>query len=215
MVTVTNTGQEDILEYRAGYGAQSIDLGAPGIQIFTTDIDNRFGNFGGTSASTPLVAATVALLYALPCEAFITNAKTKPSETALFVKNILLDNVDKVPSLDGKSLSGGRINALNAMEGIRDFCGGTSEQLDVRIAGNPVSESRSEIQILYETLDFDPHQIEVFNALGQLMYQERFLPPPFEEKQYWIPNRYAKGVYFLSLVNQRGIRKTTSFIVKD
>jgi len=71
LVSVTNTTRSDFKVPGAGYGAISIDLGAPGQDSYTTTNNNTYDAFAGTSAATPHVTGAIALLYATTCENFI------------------------------------------------------------------------------------------------------------------------------------------------
>nr|MCH9659539.1 S8 family serine peptidase [Bacteroidota bacterium] len=58
LITVTNTDITDNKVLFAGYGAETIDLGAPGAGAHTTALGNTYGGFGGTSGATPHVTGT-------------------------------------------------------------------------------------------------------------------------------------------------------------
>jgi subtilisin family serine protease len=67
---------------------------------FNIEDVNDFGDFSGTSASAPLVAGTAALVKSI-----------NPSFTSAQIKSILFACVDKDPALEGKMVTGGRLNA--------------------------------------------------------------------------------------------------------
>lgn len=115
VIGVTNVGLDGELSDRAGFGAQSIDLGAFGESIWTTDDDNSYDFFSGTSASTPMVSGAIALLYSAPCESLIGLAKADPAAAALLVKQYILEGVVPNATLAGKTVSGGYLNINNSM----------------------------------------------------------------------------------------------------
>ena len=66
MVSVTATNSNDVRTF-SGYGATTIDVGAPGENVYTTSGTTSgstgFGSTSGTSFAGPLTAGVIALLY--------------------------------------------------------------------------------------------------------------------------------------------------------
>ncbi len=115
MISVTNTDKRDHLYSSAGYGLTTIDLGAPGTNIYSLRINNGYGYSTGTSMATPQVTGAVALIISAADSTFIANFKNSPAEGALLIKNFILKGVDTLPDLMGKTVSGGRLNVFNAI----------------------------------------------------------------------------------------------------
>ncbi|MCB0516033.1 MAG: S8 family serine peptidase [Chitinophagales bacterium] len=115
LIAVTNIGENDVKITQAGYGINSVDLGAFGENTYTVSYNN-YGGFGGTSGATPHVAGTVGLLYAAPCLGFATFSKQNPAEAALLIKQYILDGVEPNASLQGITVTGGRLNINNSMQ---------------------------------------------------------------------------------------------------
>lgn len=86
------------------WGANTVDLAAPGINILSTYPNNAYKLSSGTSMATPHVAGAAALLLA-----FKTDLK------ALDVKDLILNTVDSVDDLIGKTVTGGRLNVEAAL----------------------------------------------------------------------------------------------------
>jgi hypothetical protein len=122
MIAVTNTNINDVKVTQAGYGLETIDLGAPGQGTFTTS-ETSYGGFGGTSGATPHVTGTIALLYSAPCQELADLAISDPQLAAEIVRGIVLNNVDPNESLEGITVTGGRLNVNNSMEDLMDRCG--------------------------------------------------------------------------------------------
>lgn len=204
LITVTNSDQNDELEFMAGFGKQSIDLAAPGTGSFTTDPNNKYDDFGGTSAATPHVAGAIALAYALPCPAYIEAYKNDPATMALALKSNLLEGTDQIPSFESKTLSGGRLNISNISRSIRTYCEEVALLTTMKIVPNPISKEDAYFEIQYETINYDQHFVKIYNSLGQLQFEDYFFPPDFNEKTYQVPNRLLSGMYYVVLGNSRG-----------
>lgn len=115
MVAVTNTTKMDQLYFSAGYGDTTIDLGAPGTIVKSCRVNNGYGNSSGTSMATPHVTGAAALILSAADSIFIANYKNRPGEGALLIKEFIMDGVDPLSSLLGKTVSGGRLNVFNSI----------------------------------------------------------------------------------------------------
>ena len=104
VISVAATNSHDELEYFSNFGKNSVDLGAPGVYIYSTVPKNKYEAFSGTSMATPHVAGGAALLLSY-----------KPNLSFTDIKNILLSSTDKLPTLNNKSVSGGRLNVRAAL----------------------------------------------------------------------------------------------------
>ncbi len=82
------------------YGATTVDIGAPGVGVWSTTAFNTYSSYNGTSMATPHVTGAVALY-----------ASTHPSATVAQMRNAILSTTVATPSLAGKTVTGGRLNA--------------------------------------------------------------------------------------------------------
>ena len=111
VVSVAATDNTDGLAYFSNTGRQSVDLGAPGVNIYSTWPGGGYQWLSGTSMATPHVAGAAALLKA-----------EFPSATAVGLKALLLNTVDPKPSLANTTASGGRLDV-----GTAAACNGSPE----------------------------------------------------------------------------------------
>lgn len=124
LLTVTNLNRSDNKVSQAGYGVETIDLGSYGQGTYTTTNNNSYNSFGGTSGATPHVTGVVALLYSLNCDLLADLAKKNPASAALFVKDLIMNGTVAIESLAGKTVTGGKINALNPLMMLQNLCSG-------------------------------------------------------------------------------------------
>lgn len=104
-----------------GYGINTIYLGAPGVNVFTTMNTNVYGNRTGTSFACPLTAGVVALAYSIPCDTFMNIVSNNPSLGADLVRQSLLSGVDKKTQLETRFITGGRLNARKTLDELMNF----------------------------------------------------------------------------------------------
>ncbi len=121
IVCVTDTDQTDVLDPLANWGLTTVDLGAPGVNILSTAIAgavkcgdnfdpvNALACCTGTSMAVPHVAGVAALMFAQRSSLTVAQAKT-----------ILINTVDPITALAGRSVSGGRLNAFKAVQSAGD-----------------------------------------------------------------------------------------------
>jgi len=140
IIAVAATDHNDDLAYFSNYGAVSVDLGAPGVDILSTKPDNPtsidfrppgwglsstyYGVISGTSMATPHVAGTAALIYS-----------RNPSLTWAEAKTAILDYVDPNASLNGITVSNGRLNVYNAVWNVQSGIIISSDSLDFGTIG--------------------------------------------------------------------------------
>jgi subtilisin family serine protease len=197
----------------SGYGATSIDMGAPGAGTYTT-INKTVngaatiyhGTFGGTSAATPHVAGTIGLLYSAPCPNFTADALTDPAACARRVRDQILLNLRPEPTLQDITVFEGRLDVDLAMDNIIENCAGTVGKLEIyEILPNPTQEK---ITIKYQAPDFEKNYVlRIFNSMGQLVHDETFAPPQYTAKIETISvQHWPAGLYFLQFGTEKDFR---------
>ena len=104
IVSVASTTRTDSLSWFSNYGLTSVDLGAPGSDIYSLAPGGGYATLSGTSMASPHVAGAAALLWS-----------QNPTWTAQQVKNTLMNTGDSIAALAGKTVSGKRLNVFNAL----------------------------------------------------------------------------------------------------
>jgi len=104
VVAVAATNELDELAYFSNIGRHTVNLAAPGTNIYSTVLGGLYEHYSGTSMATPHVAGTAALALA----AF-------PDATHVGLKSLLLRTVDPKPALTSRTTTGGRLNANTAV----------------------------------------------------------------------------------------------------
>ncbi|MEW6283326.1 MAG: S8 family serine peptidase, partial [Candidatus Eremiobacterota bacterium] len=87
------------------YGATSVDLAAPGVDIYSTLPGERYDSWSGTSMATPHVSGVAGLIATL-----------YPDSTNDQIKSRLMNGAVPMASMAGKTVTGGRLNAANSVE---------------------------------------------------------------------------------------------------
>lgn len=201
LITVLNTDPWDEKESQSGFGQTSIDLGAPGVSIYTTHPNDKYGTFNGTSAATPHVTGAIALLYSLPCLDFAKSVLKAPQQTALAVKKALLDGVAPSPGLEAYTLTGGRLEIDQSFQLLGAICG-TDEPRVLRILNafpNPANEG---IEVEYQAHSQKRISYRLINPLGQLILEDALPISPWPAKRFYLslPD-LPKGIYLLVLTD--------------
>jgi thermitase len=96
---VAATTRNDALASYSGYGATSVDLGAPGSELYTTyhSSNTSYISNSGSSFAAPVVAGAIALMK-----------ERYPTDDYAELIQRLLTTVDPLSSLSGKCVTGGR-----------------------------------------------------------------------------------------------------------
>ena len=104
---VVSVGASDALDRRAffsNYGAQNVDLFAPGYMIYSTFPGATYRAASGTSMAAPFVSGAAALLLS-----------ADPSLDAAAVAERLRAGADRIGGLSGLAVSGGRLSATGTV----------------------------------------------------------------------------------------------------
>ena len=104
IISVAAISSSNSLASFSNYGSSSVDIGAPGVSIFST-YASGWGYMSGTSMATPHVAGAAALLKA-----------ADPTATYRELRSAILEGARPTTSLSGKTTSGGRLDVGTSLE---------------------------------------------------------------------------------------------------
>lgn len=114
IISVAAIDSKNGLASFSNYGATSVDIGAPGVKIFSTTVGNNYSdtvielfgaNWDGTSMACPHVAGAAALYWS-----------AHPEKTWQQVKAAILTSAKPIPSLKGKTLTGAKLSVEELMK---------------------------------------------------------------------------------------------------
>ena len=108
VIAVAALDRRDQLASFSNYGAKSVHVAAPGREILSTWLDGAYEEHSGTSMATPFVAGVAGLVLSV-----------EPNLSVKELRERLLNSVDKLDSLKGKVVTGGRINAARAVGAVQ------------------------------------------------------------------------------------------------
>ena len=198
----------------SNYGKRSVHIGAPGVNILSTT-GGKYSSFSGTSMATPHVAGVVALLWSNETQMNATDIKTR-----------ILTTARRLPSLTGKSRTGGTVDAYSALMNITPppdendpanwasvpmtvqsespYKPNTAQNFDVKVLG------AKQIAIYFEkfntetTYDF----VEIIDSKGNKV---QTLSGAYDESYSTVINGDSAGLYFKS---DNSVEKTGWIVTK-
>ncbi len=103
ILSVASVSSDDTLASNSAYGITTVDIAAPGVDIWSTSPDG-YAMQSGTSFSAAFVSGAAALLLSY-----------NPHLKAEDLKTVLTDSAEKIPALAAKTACGGRLNIHKAL----------------------------------------------------------------------------------------------------
>lgn len=104
IISVAATDNNNTLAGFSNFGAQNVDLAAPGVSVRTTALGSTYAYVNGTSFSSPMVAGTVALMRTI-----------RPNASGEELRQVLIDSSAPLPTLQNKVVSGGTLDIAEAL----------------------------------------------------------------------------------------------------
>ena len=105
LLIIASTSNTGGLSYFSNFGKISVDIAAPGSNIFSTVPGNKYSSMSGTSMATPTTVGVLAEILS-----------QHPELSPIALKKLVMDNVTKVASYKGKMISEGRIDLLKSLD---------------------------------------------------------------------------------------------------
>ncbi|MEQ1876480.1 MAG: S8 family serine peptidase [Bdellovibrionia bacterium] len=172
VAAVSNTGA---LAYFSNYGKETVDLAAPGFDIYSFGLGG-FEYLSGTSMAAPHVSGVTALLLS-----------REPNLSVAQIRERLLSTTKTLPELRGKTASGGMVNAYNVLTNqfdAEDPSRWPSVKADLKSAHPYAPDANVSYEIVAPsgTKGFSVHfskletedrydVIKIFDASGQLIWK--------------------------------------------
>lgn len=106
IISVLATTRNDEMAFFSNYGATTVDIGAPGLDVFScwNSSDDSYQYFLGSSMAAAHVTGACALAMA-----------NFPNENYRQIIDRILGGADPLPNLAGKCVTGGRLNLKNIL----------------------------------------------------------------------------------------------------
>ena len=104
IISVAAISSSNSLASFSNYGSSSVDIGAPGVSIYST-LKTGYGDLSGTSMAAPHVSGAAAVLKG-----------AYPSATYRELRDAILSGARPTTSLSGRTSSGGRLDVGAALE---------------------------------------------------------------------------------------------------
>jgi subtilisin family serine protease len=143
IISVAATDSGDNLAYFSNWGLNSVDVGAPGVDIYSTfptyvtdamfynGFNTDYETISGTSMATPHVSGVAALAWSL-----------NPSATVAEIRAAILGNVDPIAALDTSCptpvATGGRLNAHKTLQALGMAVAGSTPAAGSIVGAAPV-----------------------------------------------------------------------------
>ena len=101
----------------SNYGKQTVDVFAPGFDIYSTISENKYASFSGTSMAAPVVAGVAAVLRSYFPEITAEQTKALILESAIkYNKKVFIPGTNTKAMLSEISVTGGLVNLYQAVE---------------------------------------------------------------------------------------------------
>ena len=105
VISVASMRLDGNLDPSSNYGPAGVDLAAPGKYILSTISGNQYAYMSGTSMAAPMVTGVAAMIKS-----------AYPDTDTGRLRQLILSSVKENSAMDGKTATGGMLDAGKAME---------------------------------------------------------------------------------------------------
>jgi thermitase len=128
VISVAAVDSSGALASFSNYGATTVDVAGPGVGVLSTVTRGGYASYSGTSMATPFVSGVVALLVA-----------QHPEYSAAQLVQRVLATTKPLPSLAGRTVSGGLVDAAKALGSVGQTAAPTTLASDDAVLANILS----------------------------------------------------------------------------
>jgi len=164
VIAVAATDNKDSKAYFSNYGKTTVDLGAPGVSIYSTIRNGNYEYYSGTSMATPHVSGAAILILSM-CDMNTANLKAN-----------ILNNVDPIPSLTGITVTGGRLNVNKAIRACSTgYINGFVKYNNIGIAGAVVA-TNTDVSTITNPSGFYSFQLPIGTYQLKATHEPEYYP---------------------------------------
>lgn len=110
LITVSSVQADGKLYVQSNYGKKAVSMAAPGVDIYSTLVGNRYGYASGTSMAAAFVTGVAAVARS-----------ANPTLSSTELKKVLEQSTRKLPSLINKTKTGGMIDGYLAVRNAKAY----------------------------------------------------------------------------------------------
>lgn len=183
LLMVTNVNAFSDLKVNAGFSATHVDMGSIGDGTYSLCASNSCGKpyrgFSGTSGASPVTAGLFGLIYSYACDSFAALSKSNPAQASLLAKQWIMLGVEQNSSLQGITVTGGRVNYANTLDEANKWCTSINQAINVNKSPKEISNnfklypnpSNGKIQI---EGNLNINKISITDACGKIVFTENY-----------------------------------------
>lgn len=170
LIVVTNTDRSDT-RAKAAFSKINVDLAASGELVPVMNLDSSVENSSGCSLSAPQVAAGAAYLHQFG-EKYAKICKSDPPQSALLMKNFILEGSKPIPALSQEISSGKRFDVNGAFTKLLSYCEilSTEDNIMIKNTLNSIGSMIYDVNLK----KFGNYTIGIYDIEGRLILENKY-----------------------------------------